>query len=103
MILDALKRWMGSGGEDDDDGNAEMLSCEDALTRIYEFLDGELEKLTHEQVERHFKVCKRCYPQLQWEKSFRRALHRVVDEEEAPEELKAKVRRLLEAEAGGVS
>lgn len=99
MIFDALRRWMGSG--DDDGGNAEMLSCEDALARIYEFLDGELEAMTHAQVERHFEVCKRCYPQLQWEQSFREALHRAVDEERAPEELKQRVRALLETEAGG--
>lgn len=96
MIFDALRRWIGS---DDDGGNADMLSCEEALSRIYEFLDGELEEMTHEQVERHFDVCKRCYPQLQWEQSFRRALHRAVEDEEAPGELKRRVRQLLEAEA----
>lgn len=94
MILNALRRWIGSG----DDGD--MLSCEDALARIYEFLDGELEEMTHEQVERHFDVCKRCYPQLQWEQSFRRALHRAVEDEEAPDELKRRVRQLLESRAG---
>lgn len=101
MIFDALRRWMGSGDDDGENGGAEMLSCEEALARIYEFLDGELETMTHDQVERHFEVCKRCYPQLQWEQSFRRALHRAVDDREAPEDLKRRVLHLLESEADG--
>ena len=47
-----------------------MISCEDALHRIHEFIDGELEDVSSEQVKAHFDVCGRCYPHLQLEESF---------------------------------
>lgn len=102
MIFDALRRWMGSGsGENGADGEkAQPLptACEHALSRLYEFLDGELDELTREEVEAHFEVCKRCYPHLACERSFRRALERAMQQERAPADLRHRILELLDAE-----
>ena len=98
MIFDAIRRWMG--GKPRDEGDGEMISCEEALSRIYEFLDGELDEMTHEEVERHFRVCTRCYPHLRLEQSFREALHRAVEGEEAPPELKERVLEIMGDDEG---
>ena len=114
-IFDALRRWMGGGssgngssgddgaggpgGPGDPGGEGGMISCEDALSRIYEYLDGELDGVTHEEVDRHFRVCARCYPHLQLEQAFRDALHRAVETQEAaPPELRNRVLELMEEE-----
>mgnify|MGYP003573952783 CR=1 FL=1 len=98
MIIDAIRRWMGSGsnGKGDDGDGSGMLSCEETLARLYEFLDGELEDVTQAQVEAHFDVCAKCYPHLAMERSFLDALHRVVEGESAPSHLKSRVLQLLE-------
>jgi anti-sigma factor (TIGR02949 family) len=84
------------GGADDPcPQSAEMITCEEALTFIQEFLDGELEGVTREKVEAHFDVCGRCYPHLRMEESFRTALRRASDGQQAPGELKDRVRQLL--------
>lgn len=102
MIFDAIRRWMGfgsdaEGGETPAEGPG-GISCEDALARVYEYLDGELEEASHEQVEAHFEVCRRCYPHLASERSFRRALRRAIEGHGAPESVKSRVLALLEAE-----
>jgi anti-sigma factor (TIGR02949 family) len=102
MIFDALRRWMGSGSGGNGTGGEKSpplpAVCENALSRLYEFLDGELDELTREEVEAHFEVCKRCYPQLACERSFRRALERAMKQERAPADLRHRILGLLEAE-----
>lgn len=71
-----------------------MISCADALRFLQEFVDGELEATSRQQVEAHFEACQRCYPHLRLEESFRAALQRACVGPCAPPEIKA---RLLEA------
>lgn len=99
-----LKRFRHLFGTDpaDHGGTAntpKMISCEEALAVIYEFIDGELDDVASEQVMAHFDMCAHCYPQLQLEKSFLTAVQKAASGEKAPPELKTKLLGLLE-EAG---
>lgn len=78
------------------DPEAAMISCEDALRLVHEFLDGELEVTSAEEVERHFHMCQQCYPHLKLEQAFRDALRRATAGETAPPELRQKVVALLD-------
>lgn len=115
MILDRILGWFGwgsrpaspPGGRDEpcpdasDGDGGEMIPCREALARLYEYLDGELEPESREEVEAHFAVCARCYPQLATERSFRTAVQRAMDGGRAPEALRHRVLTLLdEAESG---
>ena len=77
----------------------EMISCEDALSLVYEFLDGELEEVSRERVQAHFDVCQRCYPHLKLEEAFRAALQKATGSETVPPDLRARIGELL-SEAG---
>jgi len=78
-----------------------MLSCEEALRLVHEYLDGELEPVPEKKVKQHFDMCERCYPHLHLESTFREAVRRAAAGEKAPPELKARLVQLLaEAEAG---
>ena len=108
-IFDKLKALLGLSGENGastSDGMAgdmvEMISCEDALRLVHEYLDGELERVPEAQVKEHFDMCQRCYPHLQLENAFRDAVRRAASGEAAPAALKAKVAAMIaEAEAEG--
>ena len=77
----------------------EPISCQEALQRLYEYLDGELTPGSAEEVERHVEVCNRCYPQVKFTTEFRDALHRAArNQEPAPQELRKKVEKLLREE-----
>lgn len=71
------------------------ISCGEAIAVVQEFLDGQLEGVSAQQVREHFEVCSRCYPHLSFERSFREALARASRGEVAPPELKQKVVDLL--------
>jgi len=75
--------------------DAEMISCEDALRLIHEFIDGELEHVSRERVKAHFDVCGRCYPHLCLEESFREAVHKAARGEKASPEFKSRLMDLL--------
>jgi len=85
----------------DRDGNLEMISCQEALRFLYDFLDGELEGAPTEQVRAHFEVCQRCFPHLRLEESFRATLQRACGGPCAPPELSSRLlSALAEAEKG---
>lgn len=78
-----------------------MISCQDAVRVLYEYLDGELTDVPEDEVREHFEACRRCFPHLKLEEAFRAAVQRASRGECAPPELRAKLMSLLsEADAG---
>ena len=71
------------------------LSCEESLALVYEYLDGELDGVSHEEVAQHFAMCKRCYPHLKLEERFRELLHRSAEEDACPEHVRKQVLEAL--------
>ena len=101
-ILDALRRlFRGANGPNGGDTSAgEMISCDEAAARLFEFLDGELESASQDEVRRHLDVCEACYPRVQFEKHFLEALGRSQSNGRASEDLRNRVLQAL-AEEGG--
>ena len=71
------------------------------MKRLHEYLDGELDGVSHEEVAHHFSICQRCYPYLRLEERFRDLLHRSQVGEACPEHLRKQVLELLAAEGEG--
>jgi anti-sigma factor (TIGR02949 family) len=95
-MFNRLKKFFSSSA-----GSAPaMISCEDALQLVHEFIDGELEAVSTEQVKQHFDMCQRCYPHLQLESAFREALQRAARGTEAPADLRSKLTAMIAEERG---
>ena len=95
-FIERLKRiFGGNGASGEGTPDSGMISCEEALSLVYEFLDGELEETPRQKVQEHFDVCQRCYPHLRLEESFRAALQRATHGEVAPPELKSRLLDLI--------
>lgn len=86
----------GPGGHGD--SAAGMITCEEALRLVHEFIDGELEDVSAEEVKRHFDMCQRCYPHLHLESTFREALRRAAKGEGAPPDLKDRLTAMIAEE-----
>ena len=101
MSFSEKLRSLFSGTPGDDGGSATaMIPCEEALSVVHDFLDGELEGVSHEQVKAHFDACQRCYPHLRLEEHYRQAVRRAGSEQRAPAGLKVKLAELIaEADA----
>jgi anti-sigma factor (TIGR02949 family) len=78
---------------------SEPISCQEALERLYEYLDGELTPESADEVQRHIEVCDACYPEVRFTTEFRDAIRRAAHgQPTVPDRLRRKVGELLEAE-----
>lgn len=77
-----------------------MIRCEDALARLWEFLDGELPPADETAVRKHLDICNRCYPQYDFQRAYFTYVRRMRDQEHAPPTLRRRLfRMILEQEA----
>ena len=75
------------------------MKCEAALELLFDFLDGELEGPTNEEVAQHLAVCRDCYPYFNFQRLF---LDRLATGGEPPgvsPSLARRIEELLDAEA----
>jgi len=78
-----------------------MIRCEDALSRLWEFLDGELPPDGERELQQHLEVCGRCYPQYDFRRAFLEYTRRLVAEHHVPPELRQRLfQRILREERG---
>ena len=75
------------------------LGCDEALERLYEFLDGELNEDVERAIQQHLAACARCEPKFAHERVFLQFIaERAHLEHARPELRKRLLRELMEAE-----
>lgn len=81
-----------------------MIPCDQVVAKLWEYLDRELSAEASAEVERHLEVCRRCFPQYDFQRAYRDYL-RQVQRESVPPELRQRIFEALLAEetaaAGG--
>lgn len=83
-------------GPDGDGGPPGGLTCEEALARAYEYLDGELDPDAQERMHRHLEACRQCHPRFDFQRRFLDFVYeRGVSKVESPE-LTSVIARLLD-------
>lgn len=80
-------------------GGCGALSCTDAIEKVHEYLDGEMEEEAAAEVAHHFEVCQQCFPHLRLEERFREALRQTLAKEQCPDSLRTQVLELLAVES----
>lgn len=71
------------------------IDCEEAVAKLLEFLDGELDPAAEREMERHLETCRGCFSRAELE----RRLKRLVAETgrvRAPDSLRRRVRGIIE-------
>lgn len=82
-------------GRRPEEASVEPIECEEAVRRVYEFLDGELDAGTTDRIRRHLEVCRRCYPYFNFERIFLDHIRSRGVGKRRSEELERKVLELL--------
>ena len=78
---------------------SQPINCQEALARLYEYLDGELKPRSADEVRQHIEVCEACYPEVRFTTEFRDALHRAGQGQPVcPDELRRRIGELLRQE-----
>ena len=69
------------------------IDCEEALERLYDYLDGELTDVRREEVQYHLALCAPCLKRATFESAYVRFLEARARARGAPDHLR---RRILE-------
>jgi len=72
-----------------------MLDCDSVMRQLWDFLDGELDADRINAIQDHLKMCERCHPHAEFERTFLRALAQARREPANPGGLAARVRNAL--------
>ena len=80
------------------------MRCEEALERLWDFLDGELEPANEDEVRRHIEVCSRCYPRYNFERAYFELMGRVRERDSVPRKLRRQLfERILEEDTSAAN
>jgi anti-sigma factor (TIGR02949 family) len=71
------------------------VSCQEVLKRILEFIDGELEEISKDQIEQHLQDCRHCFDRLEFERLLKSRINRLKDDE-VSEQLRKRIGHLIE-------
>ena len=75
------------------------MNCEAVLELLFDFLDGELEGATKEEVAQHLAVCRDCYPYFNFQRLFLDRLATSAGPPAISSSLARRIEELLDAEA----
>ena len=71
------------------------ISCEEAVRRLWEYLDGTLGEVERDEVERHLGICRRCCGEAEFAEELRGFL-RAAAEVELPDDVRARLTSTLD-------
>ena len=81
--------------DDTDDGPLEINSCDDVLVHVFEFLDHETGDARRAQIAEHLEDCSACLREFGIEQEVKALVNRCCGQEQAPAELKDRLRAKL--------
>ncbi len=71
------------------------MNCEETLEKLWQFLDKELDGASSGELERHLEECRQCFSKAEFEQRLRAIVRRSCSGEQAPPELRERLRRLI--------
>jgi anti-sigma factor (TIGR02949 family) len=74
---------------------AKLITCEDALRLLAEYLDGELESAPRHDVERHLARCRSCFSRAEFELRLKAQLTQLREQPVQPR-LEERIRVLID-------
>ncbi len=72
-----------------------MISCKEAVSQLYAYLDRHLGRVPEAAVEEHLKLCRHCCGELEFAKQVRGKLRRHSSAHEAPPEVRSRMESFL--------
>jgi mycothiol system anti-sigma-R factor len=71
------------------------MNCEECEKLIWQYLDGELDGVSSEDLQRHLEGCRECFSHAEFERQVKELVRRSCGSEQAPPELRERLSRLL--------
>jgi len=78
-----------------------VATCSEAVEKVVEWLDGELDADEEKRIGGHLETCARCYPAVRFQRAFREALERAAAVDPCPESVREEVMQALQERGFG--
>jgi anti-sigma factor (TIGR02949 family) len=73
-----------------------VINCKDAVSRLWTYLDRNLERVQERELEEHLGLCRHCCGELEFAKQIRERLRTAGKTDEAvPEEARTRLNALI--------
>ena len=72
------------------------IDCEEAIRKMLEYLDNELEHQDHESLEEHLNSCRSCFSRMEFEKRLKEMV-KTVPKEKVPDDLQERIRKITKS------
>jgi mycothiol system anti-sigma-R factor len=76
------------------------MNCEEAINLMDGYVDGELDPVTNQEIERHLRDCRRCEQAYEAQRAIVRAIGSAAPYYKAPAELRQRIQSSLRNEIG---
>lgn len=70
------------------------ISCEEVMSKLYEYLDSEIDAMTEDDIDAHIEKCRECYSRIQFERVLRRKVASAA-EVTTPEDTRDRLESLI--------
>ncbi len=71
------------------------MTCREAVRKLYDYIDNELDNATTEKIKRHLELCRLCCDQFEFERTMKELVHKCCESSKAPAALKDKISKCL--------
>lgn len=61
-----------------------MIRCEEAMGKLWEFLDGALSEDEEVALKKHLEICNRCFPAYDFQRAYLEYTRRLATKEPTP-------------------
>jgi anti-sigma factor (TIGR02949 family) len=72
-----------------------VIDCEEALHRLFEYLDAELDRQSQREIEQHVERCRSCFSRVEFERRLKAHTAALGSEPISPG-LEVRIRRVLD-------
>jgi mycothiol system anti-sigma-R factor len=71
------------------------MNCQECEKVIWQYLDGELDGVSADDLQRHLEECRACFSHAEFERQLKELVRRSCGGEQAPPALRERLSRLL--------
>ncbi|MGH6915207.1 MAG: anti-sigma factor family protein [Geminicoccales bacterium] len=71
------------------------IRCEEVISHLLEYLDGEIDAEKRRQIERHLEECRGCFSRAEFEKELRKKV-RQLGTQKPPRSLQRRLKALID-------
>lgn len=71
------------------------MNCDECLEIMWQYLDGELDGVSSDELQRHLEQCRACFTHAEFERALKARVRRACGGEQAPPALRERLTRLL--------